>query len=401
VPPTLAIARALVGRGHSVRVLAPPSLRTNVEAAGCNFVAYARAPVHRERRASAVLGRARAALMPVELIRAAPARAFAEDLLEEIEREVADVLVVDFMLAGAIAGAERAGLPTAALMHTVYCLPAPGRPPFGPGLAPSPGPGGRMRDRALAVVARGAQAQRLRDLNAARRRLGLVPVASAGDQLARADRLLVLTSEAFDLPVSSLPDNVRYVGAQFDDRAEAADIELGAIRAGAEPLVVMSLSTRFALPRVAQRVLDALGALPVQGLTTLGHSPRANGLRLPPNVSATRFVPHSAVLPRASLMITHAGLGTVMAATTHGVPLLCIPLKNDQFENAARVVAAGLGVRMRKHATSRLISRTIREMLVEPRFRTAAQWLASELASERRDRAIDELEALLPKQSAG
>ena len=401
MPPTLAIARALVGRGHSVRVLAPPSLRPGVEAAGCKFVAYARAPVHRERRASAVLGRARAALVPPEVIRAAPARAFADDLVDEIEREPADVLVIDFMLAGTIAAAERAGLPTTALMHTLYCLPAPGRPPFGPGLVPGRGPGTRLRDRALAVVARGAQGRRLRDLNAARRRLGLARVASAADQLARVDRLLVLTSEAFDLPVSSLPGNVRYVGAQFDDRAVGADVDFASFRAGASPFVVMSLSTRFALPKVAQRVLDALGTLPVQGLITLGHAPGANGLRLPPNVSATRFVPHSAVLPRTSLMITHAGLGTVMAASAHGVPLLCIPLKNDQFENAARVVAAGVGLRMRKHATSRALARTIREMLDEPRFGEAAQCLAAKLASERRGRAVEELEALLPPAVGG
>jgi hypothetical protein len=39
------------------------------------------------------------------------------------------------MLAGAVAAAERTHLPTAAIMHTLYCLPATGRPPFGLGLA--------------------------------------------------------------------------------------------------------------------------------------------------------------------------------------------------------------------------------------------------------------------------
>jgi MGT family glycosyltransferase len=400
VPPTLAIARALVGRGHSVRVLAPSSLRADVEAANCDFVPYARAPVHRERRASAVLGRARAALVPPELIRAAPATLFAEDLLDEIEREPADVLVVDFMLAGSVAAAEAAGLPTAALMHTVYCLPAPKRPAFGPGLVPASGPGGRVRDRSLTLVARRAQGPGVRDLNAARRRLGLAPVASAANQLERVDRLLVMTSESFDPPVSSLARNVRYVGAQFDDHVDAADVDVAAFRAEAAPLVVMTLSMRFALPKVAQRTLDALGALPVHGLITLGYSASAKGLRLPPNVSATHFVPHRAVLPSASLVITHGGLGTVMAAIAHGVPLLCIPLKNDQFENAARVEALGAGIRMGKHARPRALAGTIKEMLSEPCFRTAAQRLAAKLAGERRGLAIEELEDLIARSSS-
>jgi MGT family glycosyltransferase len=400
VPPTLAIARALVGRGHSVRVLAPSSLRADVEAANCDFVPYARAPVHHERRASAVLGRARAALVPPEHIRAAPATPFAEDLLDEIEREPTDVLVVDFMLAGSVAGAEHAGVPTAALMHTVYCLPAPERPAFGPGLVPTSGPGGRVRDRALTLVARPAQGPGLRDLNAARRRLGLAPVASAADQLERVDRLLVMTSQAFDLPLSSLPGNVRYVGAQVDDHVDAADVDPAAFCAEATPLVVMTLSMRFALPKVAQRTLDALGALPVHGLITLGFSPSADGLRLPPNVSATHFVPHRAVLPSASLVITHGGLGTVMAAIAHGVPLLCIPLKNDQFENAVRVEAVGVGLRMSKHARPRALARTIKEMLREPCFRTAARRLAARLGREPRGLAIEELEALIARSSS-
>lgn len=71
---------------------------------------------------------------------------------------------------------------------------------------------------------------------------------------------------------------------------------------------------------------------------------------MPENVVARRFVSHGVVLPQAQLVITHAGLGTVMAALTHGVPLLCIPLKNDQIENAARVVSAGAGRTLGSHA---------------------------------------------------
>jgi Glycosyltransferase family 28 C-terminal domain len=39
-----------------------------------------------------------------------------------------------------------------------------------------------------------------------------------------------------------------------------------------------------------------------------------------------RYVPHTEILPSASLVITQAGLGTTMAALGHGVPLLCTPL---------------------------------------------------------------------------
>ena len=393
VPPTLALARRLLGRGHSVRVLGPPSLRLRFESAGCVFAAYERVPNGVPSAAGkSGLGRVRTAHLVTELARAAPALAFAEDVLGELDRPPADALVVDFMLAGAIAAAERAGLPTAALMHTVYCLPTPGRPPFGPGLNAHGGRVGRLRDAAILGLRRRTNRSALTDLNEARRQIGLVPVGSASDQLARVARVLVLTSAAFDSPLAAVPPNVRYVGPQLDGLwSERLDLSWPPHHR--EPLVVVSFSTRFPAARLGQRVLDALATLRVRGLITLGPALAPEDLRFPANVLARSFVPHRAVLPRAQLVVTHGGLGTVMAALAHGVPLVCIPLKNDQYENAARVRASGAGRCLGRHATCRSLRRAILEVLDERRFSDAARRLASAIAKDG-GRAVEELEAL-------
>jgi MGT family glycosyltransferase len=393
VPPTLALARQLLERGHSVRVLGPPSVRLRFEGAGCVFAAYERVPKGIPSAAGkSGMGRVRAALLVTELARAAPALAFAEDVLRELERIPADVLVADFMLAGAIAAAERVGFPTAVLMHTLYCLPAPGRPPFGPGFKPRHGVAGRLRDAAVLELARRANRGPLADLNEARRHIGLAPVDSAADQLARVARVLVFSSAVFDPPPAAVLPNVRYVGPQLDGSwSERLDLSLPA--RDREPLVVVSFSTRFAAARVGQRVLDALATLHVRGLLTLGPALALADLRVPANVIVRSFVPHRAVLPRAQLVITHAGLGTVMAALAHGVPLVCVPLKNDQFENAARVVAAEAGRSLNRKVTRRSLQRAILQVLTEPRFRNGARRLATAIAAEGAS-AVDELEAL-------
>src|SRR3954471_16130661 len=46
-PPLMSVARALVARGHSVRVLADPVLKPEVEATGAEHIAWTRAP-HRD-----------------------------------------------------------------------------------------------------------------------------------------------------------------------------------------------------------------------------------------------------------------------------------------------------------------------------------------------------------------
>jgi MGT family glycosyltransferase len=394
VLPTLAIARQLRGRGHSVRVLGPRSLRLQIEGAGCEFSAYARVPQRLPSLpGAAVLGRARAGFLVMELARAAPVLAYAEDVLSELERNPVDVLVVDFMLAGAIAGGERAGLPTAALMHTVYCLPAPGRPPFGPAFRAHAGPGWRLRDTAVSAVRRRTQQPSLRDLNEARRRLGLAPVASASDQLDHIARVLVLTTEDFDPPPARRPPNISYVGPQPADPWRSEPLDLPFSIEDRKSLVAVSFSTRFAATEIVQRVLDTLAALPVHGLVTLGPALAPGDLRLPGNVVAHRFISHGVVLPRAQLVITHAGLGTVMAALTHGVPLLCIPLKNDQFENAARVVSAGAGRTLGSHTRRSSLKPAILQLLNEPRFREGAGRMAEAVAAHE-GRAVQELEAL-------
>ena len=110
-------------------------------------------------------------------------------------------------------------------------------------------------------------------------------------------------------------------------------------------------------------------------------------------------MPHRAVLPRAQLVVTNAGLGTVMAALAHGVPLVCIPLKNDQYENAARVHASGAGLSLGRHATRRSLRRAILEVLNEQRFTGAARRLAGTIALDD-VRAVEELEALSPPWQA-
>jgi UDP:flavonoid glycosyltransferase YjiC (YdhE family) len=95
-----------------------------------------------------------------------------------------------------------------------------------------------------------------------------------------------------------------------------------------------------------QRVLQSLAPLAVRGLVTLGPALDPAQFKAPSDVRLEAFVPHSAVLPHAKARVTQCGLGTLMKALAHGLPLVCIPLVGDQPDNAARVVAHGAGIRL-------------------------------------------------------
>ncbi|NJL29407.1 MAG: hypothetical protein HC897_16720 [Thermoanaerobaculia bacterium] len=67
---------------------------------------------------------------------------------------------------------------------------------------------------------------------------------------------------------------------------------------------------------------------------------------LPDNLTVVSWAPQLALLQRAALMITHGGLGSVKEAIHCGVPMVVVPLVNDQPANAERVEYHRLGARL-------------------------------------------------------
>jgi UDP:flavonoid glycosyltransferase YjiC (YdhE family) len=55
VPPTLGLAKGLVERGHSVRVMSDPCNQTEVRLAGCEFTPYHRTPHRLDKTAASTL----------------------------------------------------------------------------------------------------------------------------------------------------------------------------------------------------------------------------------------------------------------------------------------------------------------------------------------------------------
>jgi MGT family glycosyltransferase len=408
LPPELALARRLVDRGHEVRFLGHRTQEVAVRQAGCDFRPFRRTPDADSSRPETSMFRDWEAGSPPELFAMlrerlffGPAAAVAADVLAELERDAADTVAVDFMLYGALAAAERSGLPTAALYHTIYAPPTIEVPPLGPGLGLPRTEEERLRHADGRQRSRENWALGLPALNATREGIGLPPLRSVFEQLDRLERVLVMTSAAFDFAAISgvqLPDNVRYVGPQVevgtDTRATAAADD-------GRPLVLVAFSTTYqAQDELLRRVIAAVGTLPVRALVTTGPALDLEET-MPANVEISAWIPHADVLPRIALVVTHAGMGTVMASLAHGVPLVCIPMGRDQNDVAARVVHAGAGLRLGRDADEATIAAAVREALTDPALIAGAARLADLIWEEiAADRAVAELEALAVSRSS-
>jgi len=400
MPADTSVIRAMVERGHDVRVLADRVLAPDIEATGAEHVPWNRAPQRPNLDPLSMIVNDYDAKTPFQafaLIRdgviVGPADRFAADVRDELRRRPADVVVGNFFVFGAQIAAEAEGVPFAFLVSNILSFKGSGTPPLGPGLKPARGPLGRVRDAGLNRLMARLFDKGLDRLNEVRRENGAAPVSSVLESFERADRLLLMTSRSFEYETFSPPPNVRLVGPRLDDPAWAGE---WTPPAGDDPLVLVGMSSTFMdHADVLQRATTALGDLPVRGLVTTGPAIPVDAIDAPSNVTVVERAPHSQVLRHASAVLTHAGHGTVIKSLAAGVPVVAVPLGRDQLDNAARVAHHGAGLRLKPNASSEAIARAVRRVLDEPSYRANAERLASAIAAETADdRAVEELEEL-------
>jgi MGT family glycosyltransferase len=405
VPVQLGLARALVERGHDVRVLTEDSLIADVGAAGCRFEPFVEAP-NRATRDGDLVGdwQARTPLGAFararDRVMMGPAAAYARDTRAALDREPVDTVASDYMLFGPPIAAESAGVPTALLVHNVYMVPERGKPAPGPGFLPAHGPLGRVRDRVanrafLALFNRGLPA-----VNRARTEHGIAPLRHILDQLNHVELVLVLTSESFDFHGDAHPQHVRYVGPVLTDPEWVSEWHSPWPADDTRPLVVVSLSSTYmAQEGVLARAIEGLGRLDARVLVTTG--PAIDPESLPPAANAVvlRSAPHAQLFREAAVVVTHAGMGTVTRALAAGVPLVCLPMGRDQLDVAARVVHANAGVRLRPSAKAATIAAAVERMIREPEFRNAARRIGARLVADAEaQQGIAELEAVASRE---
>jgi MGT family glycosyltransferase len=348
--PALGIARALTERGHAVAFLGQETQERRIEAAGFTFTAYASIPAWDSTAPRSAAEGQRLILRDVWLN-----ASLADEVVALLARQPADLVVVDCMLAGVLAGSHAFGAPTAVLVHSLYASTLPARD-------------------ALVVMG-----------NRMRVEAGLPPLDAAAVRWESKDLVLVTTLRELDGVAADPAPNVRYVGPVFERPPVPADWHLPWDRDDPRPLVLASFSTNpwQSPPDALQQVLDALADLPLRVLLTTGGAVAPEALTPPANAAVYGFVPHGAVLPQAALAITHAGHGSVMTALAHGVPLVCKPsLGADQPIIAARVEALGAGKAIAHDAGATELRGAVTQVVGTPAYRAAARRLAELIARE-------------------
>jgi zeaxanthin glucosyltransferase len=384
--PMTTLGRELQRRGHRVTVITRPDGRRKAEAAGLGFAAIAadefpEGALAAEREALGRLAGLPAIRFTAELLRRGAA-AILQSAPEVVAREKIDALVVDQVARAGGTVADQLGLPHVIVCNALAMNPDPQVPP---GVLPwsyREGLFGRLRnafgDALLNALARPLVAE----LDGHRARHGLPrlpPGLCASSGLAE----IAQQPAFFDFPRRALPANFHYT-APWHDEHSGEPIPFPWEKLDGRPLIYASMGTlQNRLEFTFSTIAAACAGLDAQLVISLGSRDQdaaALAAKFAGTPIVVSFAPQLALLQRAALSITHAGLNTALESLGVGVPMVAIPITNDQPGVASRLEWLGVAevVQPRRLSVERLRA-AVERVLGDPSYREKARRLQEEI----------------------
>ena len=236
-----------------------------------------------------------------------------------------------------------------------------------------------------------------RVLNQYRREWDLPPIRQPDDTFSNLAQLSQLVEE-FDFPRIAKPPSLHYLGPfQDGDRPpEWFPYE----RLNGKSLVYASMGTVLnGDPAPFQVIAAACADLDVQLVLSIGSASRLDQSQLAGQPIVVEHAPQLELLRRAALCITHGGLNTVMESLRCGVPLVAIPVTNDQPAVAARLRRVGAGdVVSFSRLTPDRLRAAVQNVLRMPNYHQSADRLRTSIQQAGGvERAADIVEALISR----
>jgi zeaxanthin glucosyltransferase len=179
----------------------------------------------------------------------------------------------------------------------------------------------------------------------------------------------------FEYPRPSLPKYCYFTGP-FHSSESRQPVAFPWKKLDGRPLIYASLGTlQNQSISIFSTIAEACQDSPYQLVIALGRDD-AEIPELPGNPVVVPFAPQLELLAQASLVITHAGLNTTLECLAKGIPMIAIPLANDQPGVAARIVWAGCGEKISpKKLTAVLLRQKIDQVMGTPSYRDRARFL--------------------------
>jgi zeaxanthin glucosyltransferase len=400
INPMTALARALQRRGHEVVIYGIADCEARVRAAGVEFyrVGEQDYPLGTLRKLDEHLGELKGLAtfkFTVERVRNT-ARMILRDGPEAVRKSGVQALLVDEAdLGGSVA--DHLGLPFVSIAMFPPLIQDDRIPPFCFGWAAGQDRFSRLRNQLGFRLLSRVAAPVFKVVNEQRRAWSLPAIKRSTDALSTLAQIAQLPA-ALEFDVPDKPAILHYTGP-FVDARQRPPVAFPWDRLNGRPLIYASLGTmQNGSEAIFRTIAEGCAGLHAQLVISLGGGldpARLGALAGDPIVVS--YAPQLEIVKRAVLVITHAGLNTVLESLAEGVPLVALPLGNDQPGVAARVAARGAGVVIpQKKLTAAKLRAAVQTVLTRPSYRHAAETLKQAITqADGLNRAADIIEQAL------
>ncbi|NEP22760.1 glycosyltransferase [Moorena sp. SIO3I6] len=178
----------------------------------------------------------------------------------------------------------------------------------------------------------------------------------------------------FEFPRTELPSCFHFTGP-YSNPASREPAPFPYEKLTGQPLIYASMGTlQNRLLWIFQMIADACVGLDAQLVIALGGGATPESLpELPGNTLVVGYAPQLELLQKATLTITHAGMNTTLESLSNGVPMVAIPITNDQPGVAARIAWTGTGevIPLKKLSVEKL-QKAIKLVLTEDSYKKNA-----------------------------
>ncbi len=374
-----ALGRELKRRGHRVTVLGMPDAETYAQAAGLEFRAISgyEFPVGTTAKFYERLGELNglAALRYTTSLSEKTTALFLRDAPQVIKEAGIEALIIDECLFGGSTVADFLNIPFATVCSALLNGFDDSIPPVFTTWKYNPTWWAQLRNAAGYKLMLNS-AKPIHDIISECRRQWKLPACSNINDFYSVSKLAIVSQQPveFEYPRPKLTGLLHFTGPHFDHTGRKS-VDFPFEKLNDQPLIYASMGTlQNRLNHIFYKIAKACVGLDVQLVISLGGGLEPEALpNLPGNPLVVKYAPQLELLQKASLTITHAGLNTTLESLSNGVPLVAIPITNDQPGVAARIAWTGVGkfISTSRLTTSRL-RQTIQEVLTQKSYQQNA-----------------------------